>query len=89
MANQEIVDEFRVTTVMRCQIVRRLASFHPLGKVRAELVEPAPDGFVADHHAALEQQLLDMPQAQLKPEMLVHCATDDGTWKTMTAVNRL
>jgi hypothetical protein len=60
-----------------------------MGKVRAELVAPAPDGFVADHHAALEQQLLDIPQAQLEPEMPAHRATDDGTWKTMAVINRL
>jgi hypothetical protein len=35
----------------------------PVGKVRAELAAPAPDGFVADHHAALKQQFLDLPQA--------------------------
>jgi hypothetical protein len=60
-----------------------------MGKVRAELVTPPPDRFVADDHAALEEQLFDIPQAQLKSEIPAHRATDDGVWKTMAVVKGL
>lgn len=61
----------------------------PLGKVRAELDTPPPDRFVADHHAALEEQLFDIPQAHLKPAIPAHRATDDEFRKTMAMVKRL
>ncbi len=48
----------------------RLAArrFHPMGKARAELLAPAANRLVADRHAALEQQLFDVAQAELDPE---------------------
>jgi hypothetical protein len=57
----------------------RLATrrFHPLGKARAELLAPAADRLVADHHSALEQQLFDISQAELEPEVPAHHMADD------------
>jgi hypothetical protein len=36
---------------------------------RPELPAPSPDGLTGDDNAALEQHLLDQPQAQWKPEV--------------------
>jgi hypothetical protein len=46
------------------------ASRLDLREARAKLVAPAADRLVADDHAALEQQLFDVAQAELEPEVL-------------------
>jgi hypothetical protein len=40
------------------------APAEPVGVDLPERRTPRPDGFVADHHAALQHQLLDLTQAQ-------------------------
>jgi hypothetical protein len=39
----------------------------PVGVDLPELHAPPPDGFLADHHAALHHQLLDLTKAQRQP----------------------
>jgi hypothetical protein len=41
-----------------------------------------------DGHTALEEQLLDVAQTQLKEEIPAHSATDDLGWETMTVIER-
>ncbi len=57
-------------------------------EARTEFIAPASDRFVADHNPALEQQLFDITQAELKPEIPAHRATDDSRRKAMTVVKR-
>jgi len=37
---------------------------HPIGEALDELAVPAPDGFVADYHATLGQEHLDVAEAE-------------------------
>jgi hypothetical protein len=55
-------------------------------EARTELIAPASDRFVADDNPTLEQQFLDITQAELKPEIPAYGATDDYRRKAMTVV---
>jgi hypothetical protein len=39
-------------------------------------------------HTSLEEQLLDVAQAQLKAEIPTHSATDDLGWETVSVIER-
>jgi hypothetical protein len=54
----------------------------------AELVAPAANRFVADIHATLEQQLPDVAQAQLEPEVAAYRVTHDRSREAMTVIKR-
>jgi hypothetical protein len=43
---------------------------------------------VRHDHAALEEQLFDVAQAQLEAEIPTHCATDDAGRKTVAVIKR-
>jgi hypothetical protein len=62
--------------------------FHPASQARTEFVAPAPDRLVRHDHAALEEQLFDVAQAQLEAEVPAHCATDNAGWETVTMIER-
>jgi hypothetical protein len=68
----------------------RLASrrFDPVSEALAKLIAPASDCLVCHGHTALEQQFLDVAQAQLKAEIPAHGATDDAGWKTVSVIER-
>jgi hypothetical protein len=61
---------------------------HPASQPRTEFVAPAPDRFIRHDHAALEKQLFDVAQAQLKAKIPAHCAIDDAGWETVTVIER-
>jgi hypothetical protein len=63
--------------------------FHPVREALTKLVAPAPDRLVCHGHTALEEQFLDVAQAQLKAEIPAHSATDDPGWETVTVIERL
>ena len=46
------------------------------GKQRADPVPPEPNGFVADINAALEQQILHIPEAEGEPDVHHHRPAD-------------
>jgi hypothetical protein len=52
----------------------------------AEFIAPAAHGFITHHDAALEQQLFNVTQAQLKPKVPANGATDDYRWKAMSSI---
>jgi hypothetical protein len=54
----------------------------------AQLIAPASDCLVCHGHTALEEQFLDVAQAQLKAEIPAHSATDDLGWETVTVIER-
>jgi CheY-like chemotaxis protein len=58
-------------------------------EARTELMALALDRFVTDANPALEQQLLDITQAELKSEIPTHRATDDRHRKVMTVEKRI
>ncbi|KVV21053.1 hypothetical protein WK79_18630 [Burkholderia ubonensis] len=62
--------------------------FHPMGKACAELVAPAANRLVANHHAALEQQFFDIAQAELEPEVSTHRVADDRRREPMAVIKR-
>jgi hypothetical protein len=62
--------------------------FGALGESSAEFVAPATDRFVRDHHTSLEQQLLDVPQAQTEPEIPANRATDDDGREAVAVIKR-
>src|ERR1700731_4867366 len=62
--------------------------FHSASKAGAELIAPASDCLVRHDHAALEEQLFDVAQAQLEAEVPAHCATDNTRRKTVTVIQR-
>src|SRR6202051_3366960 len=68
----------------------RLASrrFDPVSEALAKLIAPASDCLVCHGHTALEEQFLDVAQAQLKAEIPAHSATDDLGWETVTVIDR-
>ena len=55
---------------------------------RGEGGASAPDCFIADDHPALEQQLFNVTQTQLKPEVPPNSAADDRHGKPMTVIKR-
>src|SRR5258708_6641776 len=59
-----------------------------LSESSAKLVAPATDRFVRDHDATLEQQLLDVAQAQAEPEVPANGAADDDSRETVAAIKR-
>jgi hypothetical protein len=67
----------------------RLASrcFHPASKALAKLVALASDRLVCHGHTALEEQFLDVAQAQLEAEVPAHGVTDDAGWKTVSVID--
>jgi hypothetical protein len=58
------------------------------GEFSAEFVAPATDRFVRDHDTTLEQQLLDVAQAQAKPEIPPNRAADDDGREAVTVIKR-
>jgi hypothetical protein len=68
----------------------RIASrrFYAVSKALAKFVAPASDRLVCHGHTALEEQFLDVAQAQLKAEIPAHSATDYLGWETMTVIER-
>jgi hypothetical protein len=48
-----------------------------MSKALTELIAPAPDCLVCHSHTALEEQFLDVAQAQLKAKIPAYGATDD------------
>src|SRR5690606_3674979 len=68
----------------------RLAArgFGAMRKARAELVAPASDRLVADDNTALEQQFLDVAQAQLKSKVPAHRLADHHRKKPVTVIQR-
>src|SRR3954453_3893394 len=54
----------------------------------AKPVAPATDRFVRDHDATLEQQLLDVAQAQAEPEVPANGAADDDSRETVAVIKR-
>jgi hypothetical protein len=61
-------------------------SLDAMCEARTDLVAPAPNRLVASDHAALEQQLFNVAQAQLKPKMTVYCVADNRSRKMMTVI---
>ncbi|MGF6600347.1 hypothetical protein P3T23_005082 [Paraburkholderia sp. GAS448] len=57
-----------------------------MGESSAELVAPATDRFVRDHDTTLEQQLLDVAQAQAEPEIPASRAADDDGREAVTVI---
>ena len=62
--------------------------FGAMGESSAELVAPATDRFVRHHDTTLEQQLLDVPQAQAEPEIPSNRAADDVGREAVTVITR-
>ena len=65
--------------------VRSLAA-EAASVVRPKLQRSAADGLVGDDDAALEQRLLDQPQAQGEPEVQPDRIGDDLRWEAMALV---
>ena len=65
-----------------------LRCFHPLSKALAKLVAPASDRLICHGYAALEEQFLDVAQAQLETEIPSNSAADDTSRKTVTVIKR-
>src|SRR6185295_1672322 len=53
------------------------APAQPVGVDLPELRAPLPDGFVADHDAALQPLLLELTKAQREPVIQPHAVGDD------------
>lgn len=54
----------------------------------AEFIAAAAHGFITYHDAALEQQLFNVTQTQMKPEISANGTTDDHRWKSMSVIER-
>jgi hypothetical protein len=59
-----------------------------MGESGAELIAPATDRFIRDHDTTLEQQLLDVAQAQAEPEIPPNGAADDDGREAVTVIKR-
>jgi len=73
---------------MPCGAGLTTRSLDAMREARADLIAPAPNRFIAHNVPRLEQQLFDIPKAQLKPEIPSHRATDGCAWKPMTVIKR-
>ena len=62
--------------------------FHSMSKALTKPVTPASDRLVSHDHAALEQQFLDVAQAQLEAEIPSESAADETSWETVTVIER-
>jgi hypothetical protein len=54
----------------------------------AEFVAPATDSFVRNHDTTLEQQLFNVAQAQVEPEIPANRAADNGGREAVTAIKQ-
>jgi len=59
-----------------------------MGKARAELLAPAANRLVADRHAALEEQLLDVTQTPVEPIVPPHRMADDRRREPVAVIKR-
>jgi hypothetical protein len=66
----------------------RTCGFNPISQSLAKLVAPASDCVIRDHDATLEQQFLDVAQAQVEPEVPANGATDDDSGKAVAVIRR-
>src|SRR5471032_3306895 len=68
----------------------RLAThrFHTVSKVLTEFVAPASGCLVCHDHAALEEQFLDVAQAQLEAEIPSNSPADDTSRETVPVIKR-
>jgi hypothetical protein len=57
-----------------------------MSEALSKLIAPASDRLVRHDHPALEEQLFDIAQAQLKAKIPTHGTTDDGGQKTVTVI---
>jgi hypothetical protein len=80
-------ERFNVT-VPPCAAGLATRRFHTVCEARTELIAPASNRFVTDDDPAFEQQFFDITQAELKPEIPAHRATDDRRRKAVTMVKR-
>jgi hypothetical protein len=63
-------------------------SLDAMREARAKLIAPTPDRLITDDHPTLEQQLFNVAQTQLKPEVPPNSAADDRRGKPMTVIKR-
>ena len=61
-------------------------ALNALGVRRPELQRPSPDSLIGNEDAALQQHLLNQPQAQWEPEMEPYRVGDDLGWKAVAFV---
>jgi hypothetical protein len=54
----------------------------------SKFVAPAANGFVTHRGATVQEQLFNVAQAQLKPEIPANGATDHHRWKAMAMIER-
>jgi hypothetical protein len=59
-----------------------------VSKALTKLVAPASDRLVCHGHTALEEQFLDVAQAQLDAEIPANCLADDCGREPMTVLKR-
>jgi hypothetical protein len=59
-----------------------------VGEAPAKLIAPASDRLVCHGDTALEEQFLDVAQAQLKAEVQANSATDDLGRETVAVIKR-
>src|SRR5438105_12267118 len=57
-----------------------------LGNYWREFKNPPTDRFIADHHSALSQKILNIPIAQREPEVEPDSMSDDVRWKSVAGV---
>src|SRR3981081_1347816 len=70
-------------------IARLRSASAQTGRVaRAEGVAPVPDGLVADDDPALGEEFLDVPKAEMKPEVEPHGVGDHLGRKSVATVWR-
>src|SRR5260221_13245012 len=62
--------------------------FSAPGEFSAKFVAPTTDRFIRDHDTTLEQQLLDVAQAQAKPEIPPNRAADDDGREAVSVITR-
>src|SRR5258706_13346930 len=62
--------------------------FSPDAQARAEFLAPAANRLVADRHSTLEQQLFDLAQAELEPEVPTHRMANDRRREPVAVIKR-
>src|ERR1700739_4807842 len=80
--------ESTITAILRDHLVDVTEPFRAMGESSAGLVAPATDRFVCDHDTTLEQQLLDIAQAQAEPEIPANRAADHDGREAVAVIKR-
>jgi hypothetical protein len=83
-----VAQRYKDLVQMPCGAGLATRSLDAMREARVKFIAPTPNRLIADDHPTLEQQLFNVAQTQLKPEVPPNSAADDRRGKLMTVIKR-